>query len=168
MSPHAPDADATGAEGAHAIPPHPPPDEVSLWLVDGYNVLHTVLLGGEDRTAFWTSTRREALLARVAGLVGLDAAKRRVVVVFDGARPHPDQTDDANAGTPHGAALTHRFEPSADAWIVQAARRSERPAEIGVVTSDRQVAGRCRHAGAHVVAPSQFLAWCPEPIADAP
>jgi predicted RNA-binding protein with PIN domain len=131
------------------------PSEISLWLVDGYNVLHTVLLGGEDREDFWKSERRDALRARIEGLPDLDVVKRRVVIVFDGGRP-----SEAVTPTP---VVAVRFEPCADDWIVQQARRASRPDQIGVVTSDRQVAGRCQHAGARVVAPKQFVAWCAGP-----
>jgi hypothetical protein len=65
----------------------------TLWLVDGFNVLHVVLLHGESRKAWWQSKGRERVveLAR-----GFDATDAEVVVVFDGSQPPPaDETGDA-------------------------------------------------------------------------
>ena len=41
-----------------ATPPAP-----SLWLVDGFNVLHAGVLHGRDRAQWWTEPRREQLVA---------------------------------------------------------------------------------------------------------
>ena len=145
--------------------PTTPPAEITEWLVDGYNAMHAVLLGGADRAAFWTAARREELISRIerfSGLRGPGApgavptpdrdSTTRVTVVFDGRRPRPAGAD--------AQTIAQRFEPSADDWIVRRVRGAETPGALGVVTSDRQVAGRCQHAGARVVSPRQFLAWC--------
>lgn len=133
----------------------PPPSElprVSTWLVDGYNALHAVVLGGEPREAWWRDDARRRLIDRIAGFEGDDAT---VWIVFDGRRP---AGLDASAGTP--SRIRIEFAPSADDWIVARTRRAEIPADLGVVTADRRVAGRCRHAGAVVVSPREFLAHC--------
>jgi hypothetical protein len=126
-------------------------DEASIWLVDGFNVLCTGLLGGRDRSAWWSATHREELLGCAAAL---DREGREVWVVFDGERPVPEP--------PPGARVRTLFVPSADAWLLARLRGAEDPSRIAVVTADRGVADRARGRGARVVSPSDFLARCRE------
>jgi hypothetical protein len=146
-------------------PPTQAADElpaVDLWLLDGFNVLHAVLLGGQDRGRFWDEANRGRLIQRLAsGLAG----RPPIVLVFDGGRP-------VEGGEAHPApGIELVFAPSADDWIVKRARLAQRaekeraqqgpgpPAErVGVVSNDRKVVGRCRHAGALVVSPAAFMA----------
>ena len=122
--------------------------EARIWLVDGYNVLHAGVLGGRDRSQWWTGSRRRELLERVAGF-DTDA---EIWIVFDG----PD--DPGAASESPGVHCV--FAVSADDWLVDRVRKAEDPSEIAVVTADRQVAGRARGKGAQVVSPKDFLARC--------
>jgi len=122
--------------------------EPTIWLVDGYNVLHAAVLGGKDRSQWWTGSRRRELLERVSGF-DVDA---EIWIVFDG----PDDSG-AEAELPGPRCV---FAASADAWLVDRVRRAEDPSEIAVVTADRQVAGRARGRGARIVSPKDFLARC--------
>jgi len=122
--------------------------EPTIWLVDGYNVIHAAVLGGKDRSEWWTGSRRRELLERAAGF----DADAEVWIVFDG----PD--DSAAAAESSGPRCV--FADSADDWLVDRVRRAEDPAAIAVVTADRQVAGRARGRGARVVSPKDFLARC--------
>ena len=122
--------------------------EARIWLVDGYNVLHAGVLGGRDRSQWWTESRRRELLERVAGF-DTDA---EIWIVFDG----PD--DPGAAAESPGVRCV--FAVSADDWLVDRVRKAEDPSEIAVVTADRQVAGRARGKGAQVVSPKAFLARC--------
>jgi len=122
--------------------------EPTIWLVDGYNVLHTAVLGGKDRSQWWTGSRRRELLERASGF----DADAEVWIVFDGP-------DDSGATT-ESSGPRCVFADSADDWLVDRVRRAEDPAEIAVVTADRQVAGRARGRGARVVSPKDFLARC--------
>jgi hypothetical protein len=177
----------------------------SIWLVDGYNVLHTVLLGGQPRESihWWSEAGRKLLCERVMEFDGLGFAPspgpsptpsptsrpnstsnptlsprptpgtgptgilvpRRpepqpapgsVWIVFDGKRPGP---------APGETNPKIVFAPSADQWIVGQVRKAQDARAFAVVTADHQVGGRCRHAGAQVVAPRDFIARCgtPEP-----
>jgi hypothetical protein len=156
-------------------PPLPPARE---WLVDGFNVLHTSFFPDGGRHEWWTARHRDRLLERIAafaplcakavGATGLTTGAKsppeptaddlapsqlcRVWVVFDGER---DAAEEAG-----GTDLRVIFASSADDWIVKRVREAAIPAQIGVVTGDRQVAGRARHRGAHIVTPSDFLAHC--------
>ena len=120
-----------------------------VWLVDGYNVLCTGLLGGRDRRDWWSPERRAELVAR---LERFDRADAEIWVVFDGERT-PD------AGESPGRVQTV-FAPSADAWLAQQVRTRAEAEPVAVVTADRQVAARARHRGARVVSPSELLRRC--------
>ena len=122
--------------------------EPTIWLVDGYNVLHAAVLGGKDRSQWWTESRRRELLERASSFDG--AAE--IWIVFDGP---DDSAAAAGSAGPHCV-----FADSADDWLVDRVRRAEDPTEIAVVTADRQVAGRARGRGARVVSPKDFLARC--------
>jgi predicted RNA-binding protein with PIN domain len=122
--------------------------EPTIWLVDGYNVLHAAVLGGKDRSQWWTGSRRRELLERVSGF----DADAEVWIVFDG----PDDSG-ADAEPPGPRCV---FAASADDWLVDRVRRAEDPTAIAVVTADRQVAGRARGRGARIVSPKDFLARC--------
>jgi predicted RNA-binding protein with PIN domain len=130
----------------------------STWLIDGFNVLHTSLLGGRDRNEWWTGARRDELLERVARF---DDPRAEVWVVFDGPRPEAADTAGAHPGDEPGDERPRRvFATSADAWLVAQVRASEDPERIAVVTADRQVASRVRQRGAQVHSPRDFLARC--------
>ncbi len=122
--------------------------ETKIWLVDGYNVLHAAVLGGKDRSQWWTGSRRRELLERVSGF----DADAEVWIVFDG----PDDSGaEAEPPGPHCV-----FAASADDGLVDRVRRAADPSEIAVVTADRKVAGRARGRGARIVTPKDFLARC--------
>jgi hypothetical protein len=65
--------------------------EPSIWLLDGFNVLHAGPLGGRDRSEWWTAPRRDELLEIAARF---DDRSAEVWVVFDGPR-EADRRDDA-------------------------------------------------------------------------
>lgn len=135
-----------------------PLPDVDVWLVDAFNALHAVVLGGEARERFWDRRGRGRLLERLARGVPSGAP---IVAVFDGTRPV--EGDEAHPA----AGLEVVFAPSADDWIVRRVRdhAAETPQgraaprhPVGVVSNDRKVVGRCRHHGAAIVAPGRFLA----------
>jgi predicted RNA-binding protein with PIN domain len=154
LEPLTPLEQRAGAFGANypaptvASDPQPSP---SLWLVDGFNVLHTGLLHGRDRAEWWTAPQREALLSRVRQF---DDPEVEIWVVFDG--PH-DADAEAGATAPRVHPV---FAPSADAWLLARLRDQPDPASVTVVTADRAVADRARHRGARVVSPQEFLGRC--------
>jgi predicted RNA-binding protein with PIN domain len=148
-----------------ALSPAPDdPPAAELWLVDGYNALHAALLGGsqsqERRQAWWQAEQRQRLIDRVSSFRDRAAS---IHIVFDGSRPVVGSGKGEGEGEHEDAAGTRVavvFAPSADDWLVAAVREDQRPERIAVVTGDRQVAGRCRHAGAAVIGPRTFLAYC--------
>jgi hypothetical protein len=120
----------------------------AVWLVDGFNVLCAGVLGGRDRSGFWTEAGRREILERAARFDDSDA---RVVVVFDGPRP---------IEAPDASGPETVFAPSADAWILDTLRETSL-GPVAVVTADRRLAGRARQRGAEVIEPRAFLARCP-------
>jgi hypothetical protein len=135
-----------------AAPMEAEPPTPSLWLVDGFNVLHAGVLHGRDRALWWTEPRREQLVALAARF---DDAQAEIWVVFDGSRPEPEAPAE-----PPESRVRQVFAPSADDWLLAKVRASEEPACLAVVTADRSVADRARHRGAQVVSPRSFLARC--------
>jgi predicted RNA-binding protein with PIN domain len=134
--------------------PNPAESEPRIWLVDGFNVLHAGVLKGRDRAGWWKAEAQLRLVRRVERFSPADV---ELIVVFDDAREHSERCE-APASAPR---LTLVFAPSADDWLVRTVRKAKAPQEIAVVTGDRQVQGRVRHAGARVVSPRAFLARCP-------
>ena len=130
---------------------------IGLWLVDGFNVLHAGVLGGRDRSQWWTEPRRAELITLVERF---EDPKVEIRVVFDGPRP----VDGVRPLEPGPAGSASRvlpvFAPSADEWLVAAVRADPAPERITVVTADRKLAGRVRHRGAAIVSPWSFLARC--------
>ena len=119
------------------------------WLVDAFNVLSVTLLGGSTRSEWWRAPARERLIERARAL---PPARGVVWLVFDGPGPAP--------ATASGAGPHVVFAPSADDWILRRVKRGGGDGALVVVTSDRRLADRCRHAGARVIAPGEFVAAC--------
>ncbi len=144
--------DYPGAAMDHRLRPR---SEPSVWLVDGFNVLHAVVLGGRDRADWWKESQRSEVVTLAAGL-GDDA---EVWVVFDG----PEE----RCGESLGADGVHQvFAPSADEWLLKRVKTSTEPSRIAVVTADRALVSRLERCGARVVSPTAFVGRCqPAPSA---
>ncbi len=145
-----------------------PKQSASVWLVDGFNVLHAGVLKGRNRREWWTAPVRERLLALAAGF---DDPTAELWIAFDGPAPvaparkagasRPRSEAQPSEGGPlQDVRVRAVFAASADDWLVTRVRRAEDPARFAVVTCDRQVADRVRHRGARVVSPREFLARC--------
>jgi predicted RNA-binding protein with PIN domain len=132
------------------LPLTPEPD---VWLIDGFNVLHAGVLKGRDREGWWKAPVQLRLVERVAYFERRDA---ELWVVFDAAHEHSERC----VPPPELSRVQLVFAPSADDWLVRRVRQADAPERLAVVTGDRQVGGRVRHAGAHVVSPRTFLARC--------
>lgn len=132
---------------------------ISLWLVDGFNVLHAHLLKGRDRRDWWSAERRQLVIEQAARLA---ARGERICVVFDGQRPADE------AESPEDAPLRVVFAKDADEWLLKAMRAAPDPGGVAVVTGDRPVKDRARRSGAQVFSPREWLARCAaagEPLA---
>ncbi|MAG30087.1 MAG: hypothetical protein CL908_04235 [Deltaproteobacteria bacterium] len=145
-------------------------------LVDGFNVLHAVLLGPE-RERWWRREVRERLLARIGlwqgeqsrmgegGAGDEHGGTDEIWVAFDGAKPawsvwaEPVAEPMKRRGA--GATVHSVFVESADDWIVRRARRAPDPTRTIVVSADRKVTGRARSAGCETWTPWAFMSRCP-------
>jgi predicted RNA-binding protein with PIN domain len=132
-------------EDAPALP------AISLWLVDGFNVLHAHLLRGRDRANWWSAERRRLVVERAERIA---REGERVWVVFDGRRPAGE------AESPADAALRVVFAQDADEWMLKAMRAARDPGGVAIVTGDRSVKDRARRFGAQVVSPRAWLERC--------
>jgi predicted RNA-binding protein with PIN domain len=143
--------DPIGAYPREMAPVETEGAEGTLWLVDGYNVLCSGVLGGRERGRWWAEEHRGELLAR---LEGFDDPNAEIWVVFDGSSP-------AATADGEGERIRTVFAPSADDWLVAEVKRRVTDARaVAVVTADRRVAGRSRHRGAQVFAPRELLGRC--------
>lgn len=137
-----------GAPYPAAVPEAPAPTP-TLWLIDGYNVVCANLLGGRDRTRWWSAEHRAGLLERLGHF---DDPRAELRVVFDGA--HPPEGEEAESS------VCTVFADDADAWLLRELSAQPDPRAVAVVTSDRKVADRARHRGAQVVTPKALLRRC--------
>jgi len=128
-------------------------------LVDGFNVLHTVLLAGERDSIWWGRDARDKLLTRICAWPDLHD---EIWVAFDGSQPAWSVLALTAGRTARGRGpMVHSvFVESADDWIVRRARRAVSAARTLVVSADRKVAGRARSAGSEVWTPWAFIARC--------
>lgn len=126
-----------------------PRSEPSVWLVDGFNVLHAAVLGGRDRADWWKEPRRAEVVALAAGLPG-DA---EVWVVFDGPEERCGELLEADG-------VHQVFAPSADDWLLDRVKTSAEPSQIAVVTADRALVSRLERCGARVMSPTAFAGRC--------
>lgn len=111
------------------------------YFLDGNNLI------GRERRGSATSADRSALVAEIAER--LRRTRARAVLFFDGA---PD------GGATALGPLTLRYSgrAPADDAIVAEIGRAPAPAEVVVVTADRELARRARDAGARALAPDAF------------
>jgi predicted RNA-binding protein with PIN domain len=113
------------------------------YLLDGNNLIGTVLRVGRP-----SASDRQALVAEIAER--LRRTRARATIVFDGP---------AGAGAASLGPLTVRGAgpEGADAAIVRAVAAAKTPAEMVVVTADRELSRRVRDAGGKACTPDDFF-----------
>jgi predicted RNA-binding protein with PIN domain len=130
-------------------------------LVDGFNVLHAVLLENDRSAGWWRRKHRERLLERLCDWRG---GPDQIWVAFDGSQPRESVWAEPVAivrpGERKGPTIHSIFVESADDWIVRRARNADDPTRTIVVSADRQVAGRARSAGCEILTPWTFMGGC--------
>jgi len=143
---------SSGLAARATAPAYPAPmgteEAPRIWLVDGYNVVCSGLLGGRARAGWWQEEHRAELLER---LQRFDDPAVEIWVVFDG--------DSGDSSSAQGR-VRAVFTPSADTWLVEQVRARGTDAPVAVVTADRSVADRARHRGARIVTPRALLGRC--------
>ncbi len=127
-----------------------------LYIVDGFNVLHAVVLRGRDRSQWWSAENQRKVCE-----LALDFSEGEVWVVFDAGRRHSERCE-----APEGLSL--HFAPHADDWIVDRARELDGIRPLYVVSSDRPLLDRARQYGAHRLSPWEFRSLCEDGAAEGP
>jgi predicted RNA-binding protein with PIN domain len=114
------------------------------YLLDGNN-----LIGRLRRTDRPDDAERLALIEELAGR--LRQTRARAILFFDG----PAGQRDSSLGR---LAVRVPRSGSADDAIVRELERTRAPAEMIVVTADRELQRRVREAGGRICAPDEFFA----------
>jgi len=129
-----------------------------LYLVDGFNLLHAVVLRGRERKGWWQVEQQARVVRLAQGFRGGE-----VWVVFD-ARGSERITGTGMGGAftpgPHGQRVEVRFAPSADDYIVELCAELQGQRQVIVVSADRALVDRARHRGAARLSPWQFAEHC--------
>src|SRR5262249_535080 len=121
----------------------------SILIIDGFNVLHAVVLVGRDRAGWWQPAAQRRLVERVEQLVDLPYPISRIV--FDRDTRHNDAHENV---TSNDSRIRIIYAPSADDWIVTEVERLSPQHTITVVTADRPLRERVRRGGGTILSPS--------------
>ena len=124
------------------------PDPMPLYVVDGFNLMHAVVLRGRDRKRWWGAENQERVVRLVESFDLGEAC-----VVFDAGRPESERF----AGESH---IDVHFARSADDFIVQLSERLHARRPVFVISSDRALQDRARRFGARRLSPWEFRDAC--------
>ena len=103
-----------------------------LFLVDGYNFLHAVVLRGKERAHFWSAQNQERVLAFVGSLP---------TTASSGSCSMPASTTRSASLRPSGA-VRCLYAPDADAHILELVEQHARTRRVVVVSADRSLCDR--------------------------
>ena len=126
-----------------------------LFIIDGFNVLHAGVLVGRDRAEWWKEKAQRRLINRVEQFP--HDTETEIWIVFDRRSDKEGQVHNVTSPDPR---IRITYAPSADDWIVTQVRELAACRTITVVTGDRPLRERVRHAGGSLLSPLQFLATC--------
>ena len=121
----------------------------TLYIVDGYNVLHALFRGAEKEEIF---ARRDWLADRLASFAALRGA--RAVLVFDGSGPRSTSSEPIKGAPVEVVFAGGRF--TADTLIAR--RIAEQPADVQivVVSADQEVQRAASRAGVSRMTPREL------------
>ncbi len=127
----------------------------SLFIVDGYNVLHALFRGATKDELF---ARRDWLTDQLAGFAALRGAE--AVLVFDGHGPQSSSCAPVKGAPVEVCFAGGRF--TADTLIAR--RIAERPADMNVVvvSADQEVQRTAARAGVSRMTPGELAAQLQE------
>jgi predicted RNA-binding protein with PIN domain len=122
----------------------------TLYIVDGYNVLHALFRGAEKEEIF---ARRDWLADRLASFAALHGA--RAVLVFDGSGPRSTSSEPIRGAPVEVVFAGGRF--TADTLIAR--RIAEQPADVQVVvvSADQEVQRAASRAGVSRMTPRELI-----------
>jgi hypothetical protein len=126
----------------------------TLYLVDGFNFLHAVLLVGRDRPHWWRLENQQRVVdwCLASGIVreGFE-----IWVVFD-QREGLEQAGSAGGLLVGGAGVQIHHAPDADDYIVARCTELCSQHDVVVVSADRSLVDRARYRGARSSSPWAF------------
>jgi YacP-like NYN domain-containing protein len=126
----------------------------ALYLIDGFNFLHAVVLKGRDRARWWSPENQQAVRDWVALRPVADA---RACIVFD--QREPRATGDGSASCDTAGELEVRHAPDADAYILACCEQLCGTREVVVVSADRSLVDRAKQRGARALSPWAFARY---------
>jgi hypothetical protein len=126
----------------------------ALYLIDGFNFLHAVVLKGRDRSHWWSAENQRAVRDWVA-LRPMPGA--RIWIVFDQREPRPANESPVPEGEPGGPEVRHA--PDADAYILACCEELRGASEVVVVSADRSLIDRAKGRGARTLSPWSFARY---------
>lgn len=121
----------------------------TVYIVDGYNVLHALFRGADKEEIF---ARRDWLADRLAGFVALRDAQ--AVLVFDGRGPESTSTRPIRGAEVEVVFAGGRF--TADTLIARRIAGQPADARVVVVSADQEVQRTASRAGVSRMTPSEF------------
>jgi predicted RNA-binding protein with PIN domain len=116
-------------------------------IIDGFNVLHAVVLIGRDRAGWWQPAAQRRLVERVEQLT---LSYPAMWIVFDRRPSTSEVPEDVTSNDPR---IRIVYAPSADEWIVHEVERLAPQHAITVVTADRPLRERVRRVGGSLLSP---------------
>jgi predicted RNA-binding protein with PIN domain len=119
-----------------------------ILIIDGFNVLHAVVLVGRDRAGWWQPAAQRRLVERVEQLT---LSYPSIGIVFDRRPSTSEVPEDITSNDSH---IRIVYAPSADEWIVHEVERLAPQHAFTVVTADRPLRERVRRVGGMVLSPS--------------
>lgn len=119
-----------------------------ILIIDGFNVLHAVVLVGRDRAGWWQPAAQRRLVEKVEQLI---LSYPAMWIVFDRRPATSEVPEDVTSNDPR---IRIVYAPSADEWIVHEVERLAPQHAITVVTADRPLRERVRRVGGMVLFPS--------------
>ena len=121
----------------------------TVYLVDGYNVLHALFRGAQKEEIF---ARRDWLADRLAGYAAVQGA--RAVLVFDGSGPQTTSSEPIKGAPVEVVFAGGRF--TADTLIAR--RIASQPADVlvVVVSADQEVQRTASRAGVSRMTPLEL------------
>jgi uncharacterized protein len=120
------------------------------YFIDGYNLLFRLL--GDPRPL---QKNRQHIIALINE--SISKLKLNVTVVFDGARKGESENTRGHFDAIEVVYTSKTL--SADEYILEEVQSSSRPSQEMIVTSDRDLARRCKNLGAKTQSIEGFIAW---------
>jgi YacP-like NYN domain len=129
-----------------------------LYLVDGFNFLHAVVLKGRDRGKWWTPANQARVVNALAPLA-VGAEPLDIWVVFDRRRAPVGVDRDSESAPPARGGIEIHHAVDADAYIVARCAELAGRREVVVVSADRSLRDRARNHGARGLSPWAFASY---------